>query len=91
MDVKTFTIPDLTSDTRFYIAAEHDCFEGGYCGIGKAEGYWRSLLEARGRAQRFVKDGVKVAGVIKVSPKGREFFYMEEKQVGSAHPDFGSW
>lgn len=90
---KTFLIPDriFEAEPRFYIAAPNDNFDGAYAGVGKAEGYWRSLLEARSQAERFIREGVKADRVIKVTKAGREYFNVTETSIKNTHPDFGSW
>lgn len=90
---KTFGIPDSVSSgspPQFYIAAENEAY-GGLCGVGKAEGYWRSLMEARATAAYFVKEGLKLNCIVEVSPRGRDFFDLVERDMKAAHPDFGSW
>jgi hypothetical protein len=90
---KTFLIPDkiFENEARFYIAAPNDNFDSAWTGVGKAEGYWRSLMEARSQAERFIREGVNASRVIKVTKSGREYFNVTETSIKNTHPDFGSW
>lgn len=90
MDVIDFPIPKkvttpLTGDAvQFYIAREVDPYDvhDTHLGVGKSAGYWRTAMDARLAAARFIADGHRVDKIIKVSVNGREYLEMEDREPG---------
>lgn len=93
MSVVTFNIPNkllgVDKDDRYYIARDSGV---DYVGVGRAEGYWRSAIEAKGAARALINEGERVDMVIKVSVSGREYFSLENvRKKQDNYKDFGSW
>ena len=75
MSFKTFPItPPKDDEDRWFVARRQGSGDNDFVGVGTAEGFWRTLMEARIAAKKIMSEGTVVDRIVRSTATGRQYF-----------------